>query len=308
MNKQEQIDLLNSKPFEVGDDVTFIVPYTEKAERKIKQGRKNVVEQYDNPKIYSGSGKILEIINPTTFVITKPEHQRVPSLITEIDSYGKNPRIVLNSMYLKHEINHLGSDNFTEQDWNARINFYQSDIEQVLWRIGYTKRKKIKNEQVGDIIVPEMDWNPTIFQNGIEVVYQRPFCWTLKEKQLLIDSIYNNIEIGKIVVRLRSWNFVESRVKKNILEHTTFKQIVDGKQRCNTLLEFIDNKFPDSYGDYWDDLSEKAKRKFFSFRYLTYGELGETATDHDVLMTFLKINHAGVPQSQEHLDFVKSLL
>lgn len=129
-----------------------------------------------------------------------------------------------------------------------------------------------------------------------------------KKKQLLIDSIYNNIEIDKFVFRLRSFKYVENRINNGLIENTSFKDIIDGKQRVHCLLDFINNRFKDSYGNYFNDLSKQAQNKFISYRNCTYVELPEDTTDQDVLKTFLSINFSGVPQSKEHIDFIKQLL
>jgi hypothetical protein len=81
---------------------------------------------------------------------------------------------------------------------------------------------------------------------------------------------------------------------------------VDGKQRFFAILEFLQNKYPDSHGNYWNDLSPKAQRRFLDFANLSYGELGENATDEDVIDNFLTLNFTGVPMSREHIEYVKS--
>ena len=52
--------------------------------------------------------------------------------------------------------------------------------------------------------------------------------WTETQEQDLLDSIYNNIEIGKFA-------FIELPYNEN--DPTTY-EILDGKQRLNTLLKF----------------------------------------------------------------------
>lgn len=143
-------------------------------------------------------------------------------------------------------------------------------------------------------------------EDGTKIYFQRELCWSLEDKQLLIDSIYNGINIGKIVIRNRSWKWVENQVKSGNHE-VGFSDVVDGKQRLHTIIEFIKNEFPDSYGNYWFDLCTYAQRTFAGFQGLTYGELSESTTDQDVKHTFLTLNHAGKPMSKEHLDFVKSI-
>ena len=213
----------------------------------------------------------------------------------------------INKEYIKYNTSHIGVDSFITQDWNSRLVLYQSDIQQVLWRCGYDKNKR-NYEDLGGIPIPEVNFDAYIINDKKEEeVFQRPLCWSLQDKQLLIDSIYNYIEIGKVILRKRSWKYIENRVKSGKIEKTAFFDCIDGKQRINTLLQFINNEFADSEGNYWYDLSEGAKRKFFNFRQISYGELEEGCSDTDALTTFLKINHAGVPQSIEHLNFVKSI-
>lgn len=55
------------------------------------------------------------------------------------------------------------------------------------------------------------------------------------------------------------------------------------------------------------DLSEKAKREFENSRCLTYLRLTQNATDEEVIKTFLMVNFAGKPMSQEHLDYVQKI-
>lgn len=309
MTKHEIIEEYCKKPFEIGDNVNVNIKYKNKSTIKVKEGRKNVEKEIITDNEFTHYGKIVKIIDNSVFDIQlENDSKRIPSEIKTKGEYGA-AIVVCGKNEISYQIGHLGADPFIDQDWNSRINFYQSDIEQVLWRCGYQRRiKEYTFETIQKYEVPELDWNPTVINDkGEEVIYQRPFVWSLKEKQLLIDSIYNNIEIGKVVVRKRAYEWVKKRILVGKIEHTTFAQIVDGKQRMNTIIEFIQNKFPDSYGNTFDELSDKAKRKFFSFRYITYGELGETATDKDVLNVFMTINHTGAPMSEEHINFVKSI-
>ena len=83
--------------------------------------------------------------------------------------------------------------------------------------------------------------------------------------------------------------------------------IVDGKQRLNALIRFVCDKFKDLHGNYFSDLSDWAKNEFLDSMVLSYAELGETATDKDVIETFLGVNHTGTPMAKEHIESVKSI-
>ncbi len=203
----------------------------------------------------------------------------------------------------------IGHNPFEPKPWNSTLRMINFSLDSILSRFGYESRKKeFKSEKFGIVIVPELNWNPIIKDSDDnEVCYQRDFIWTLKDKQLLIKSIYNSIDIGKIIVRRRSWSYVENRIKNNVIENTAFYDIVDGKQRLNAIFGFITNEFPDINGYYYNELSDLSQRKFESFQQLAYGEIEENATDEDVLKIFLNVNFAGVAMSQEHIDFVKSI-
>ena len=62
--------------------------------------------------------------------------------------------------------------------------------------------------------------------------------WDLEKRQLLIDSILNSFDIGKIYFHLLN------KPKKLKSGGEIFYSIIDGKQRIETILGFLDNKFP----------------------------------------------------------------
>jgi hypothetical protein len=214
---------------------------------------------------------------------------------------------------------HIGANPFKAE---LRGNSYQVDIEALLWRTGWEWGKTTMGTKSSDLVrreekniikgsgisVPEVCINPMVIDAaGDEVEFQRGLVWTLDQKKLLIESIYNQIEIGKVVLRKRSFDWVEKRVKAGKFEHTAFADLVDGKQRVNALVEFISGKFEDLHGNYFDDLSMSAKRKFMSYRQVTFLELDENSTDADTLKAFLAINFTGVPMSKEHIAYVQSI-
>ncbi len=217
-------------------------------------------------------------------------------------------RKVLKKSYRKCTFR-IGYDPFPKKDWASDIRFISYSLDSILSSIGFERRaKKFKSETFGEIVIPELNWDPVIVNDqGEEIKFQRGFVWSLRENQLLIDSIYNNIEIGKIVIRKRSWDYVETRVNKNQIENTAFKDIIDGKQRLNAILSFVQDEYTDSNGYLYSQLSDAAQRRFENFTGVSYGEIGETATDNDIKSIFININYAGVPMSPEHIEFVKSI-
>lgn len=174
-------------------------------------------------------------------------------------------------------------------------------FESILFQFS-EKNKGYKTEN-GEHI-NEYSFDPYVEIDGVKHYYQRGLVWTLEQKQNLIESIYNGVNCGSILVRKRSYNWNYKQTKS---EDTSFLDVVDGKQRLTTMLDFINNKFPDANGVYYRDFSENAQRRLTDHQLFNYAEFGEDATDEDVIRQFLKVNFTGVPQSKEHIDYVKSL-
>ena len=88
------------------------------------------------------------------------------------------------------------------------------------------------------------------FHFGVDFTpdYQRDYVWTDEDKERLLDSVFSNIEIGKFVFIPRD-------------EGDYSYEILDGKQRLSTLIDFYQNRFPYK-GYYYNDLSPKDKRTF----------------------------------------------
>lgn len=164
----------------------------------------------------------------------------------------------------------------------------------------FNRQYKILNLEV-----PELNWNPYVIINGNKKYYQREFVWTLKQKQSLIESMYMKHNIGQIIFKKYEYNYIEEQIKNGNYE-VAFNDIVDGKQRLGAIVEFINNKIPDFDGNYYGYLSGKAQGDFLnsmnvSFTYILSDD------PKDILAQFLKVNIEGVPQSPEHIDYVKSL-
>ena len=133
---------------------------------------------------------------------------------------------------------------------------------------------------------------------GIEMEpeYQRDYVWELSDKQLLIDSIFNNIDIGKFV-------FVHLEWDDHPLHYTY--EVLDGKQRINALCEYYENKF--SYkGLFYNDLSKKERNHFDSYP-ISFAEV-KNITKKQKLQYFLKLNRTGKVMSVEQLNKVENML
>jgi hypothetical protein len=228
-------------------------------------------------KEYWGIAKVVDIIN----------------VVPYIEQYGK-----VTGEWRKWTYE-VGVNPFDKSfDKIENINF---SLESILFQLHKEDRYDIK----GTPIKASND-NPFVFICGEKKYYQRPLCWTLKDKQLLLESIYNNVDCGKILVRNRGWKELEELQKDG--HELAWKDIVDGKQKIHAIKSFMENEYPDLNGNYFDDLSDQAQRRLTSHQLISYSELPENTKDEDVLRQFLRLNFTGVPQSEEHLNYIKSLL
>jgi hypothetical protein len=116
--------------------------------------------------------------------------------------------------------------------------------------------------------------------------YQRGYVWTLEDKQNLIRSILNDIEIGRFVFMQKDFSS----------EDPHFYEIIDGKQRLSTLIEFYEDS----------DLSFKDQHAILEKQILIIDT--PQLTEKEKYEYFIRINTTGKVMDQEHIEKVKELL
>lgn len=204
---------------------------------------------------------------------------------------------------------HIGANPFPEKDWLSKLTTSQFSLDSILFKCGWEKKNRTLHTNNGEEFYPEeINFNPYVIdKDGKKYYYQRDFVWGLKDKQMLIESIYNGINCGKIIVRERGFDYVLNEANKGNTE-VAYRDVVDGKQRIGAILDFVNDKFTDFHGNYFSDFSSRAQHKFLNSDVLTYASLRDSATDEDTIETFLMVNFAGKPMSRDHIDYVKSIL
>lgn len=209
---------------------------------------------------------------------------------------------------VKKSILDIGANPFYKKD---STQFRAFQLSSILFNLGITS-SFVKSQYpeiylIGGKEVGDLNWNPFIYdKNGKKRYYQRDFVWSLKDKQLLIESVYQGIDCGKILIRKRGWKELEDMAKSGETE-LFFYDIVDGKQRLNAVEGFMKGEYPDLHGNYYGDLSARAMNAFSDHQLFAYSEMPENSKDEDVIHQFLKLNFMGVPQSSEHIEYIKSL-
>jgi hypothetical protein len=326
MKKQDQIEAKRKRPIEKGDRIQISVPYTTSEEVMEGRGKNKTTKTVMTKHVFKTTGTVNDFHDEKDGVVYEIQmgSVRVPSqaYLTGRQSKYLDRSIRLDYFKAEHvspTYDECGSNPFKKKRF--RVSFYNQDFSSLLSKacygyglegdyqtpvyrvIGNTDNKADKSfvgASHGGI-----NFNPFVFDaKGEKQFYQRDLVWTLEQKQLLIDSIYNGIEIGKFLFRHNSWKKVEQGMAED--GHGFDWDCVDGKQRFFAILHFIQNKYPDSFGNYWDDLSSDAQNHIIHYNNLSYGEMGDEAKDTDVVETFLTLNFTGTPMSKEHIQFVQS--
>lgn len=129
------------------------------------------------------------------------------------------------------------------------------------------------------------------FLSGVdfEPEYQREYVWQDEDRQALLDSIFMGADIGRFVFRVKDDDEIDS-------EDEIYYEIIDGKQRMLTLLDFYTGRY--AYrGVYYHELSAKDRRRFIdaSVSIAEVRHLDKAGT----LRLFLMLNRGGRPISDD---------
>lgn len=281
--KQRLLDKFNRSRIKVGEMISVNDEY-------LKNNKYNGVHRNEYYKVLSVSKEGITINTNSEYPNRKPHLV----LIKKSDVGSRK------------EILNIGEDPFERKFQSVRPVAFT--LDSIVFTMELMEKRREDNYEIGGYRVMEVNWNPYVYNNkGEKVRYQRDFCWTIQQEQLLIESIYKGISCGNIIVRKRSWRQLEAMANRGESE-LSFTDIVDGKQRLNAIRRFLNNEFPDLHGNYFGDLNTHAQYDFGNHQLFQYAEMREDCTDEEVLYQFLLMNHEGTPQSPEHLDFVKNLL
>lgn len=135
------------------------------------------------------------------------------------------------------------------------------------------------------------------YGSGVEMDpdYQRGLVWDLADKEALIESIFRDVDVGKFVFAPRPY-----------APNSPSYEIIDGKQRLTTLIEFAECRFKWRGLTYYD-LHPHDQNHFDNYP-ASYAELGQGATRAEILDCFVRLNTTGKPQDPKHLLKVQEML
>jgi len=128
---------------------------------------------------------------------------------------------------------------------------------------------------------------------------QRDFVWTIDQKRELIWSILMNRNIPRMAMM---------NVITDISDTNGTYQVIDGKQRLSSMIDFYNNKYTlliDSkeylYKELPKDYQDVIRGYHFPY-YIVNEDYGNTYSDQDKIDWFMYINFAGTPQDKSHFD------
>ena len=134
----------------------------------------------------------------------------------------------------------------------------------------------------------------TSFGVDMNPEYQRGLVWDEADKVRLIESMFNQVDIGKFVFR-----------KLPFESEAASYEIVDGKQRLNALVDFMSDKFA-YQGKTWSQLS-RTDRNYIDGYSVSYAQLAEDYTRAQILDLFVRLNTGGKPMDPKHLEKVAKM-
>ena len=151
------------------------------------------------------------------------------------------------------------------------------------------------------------DWKKGLYDTevylpSINKNLQRPLIWSLAQKQKLIMSVLLERQILPIFI---------AKVYTEGSEFT--QQVIDGKQRLTTFMQFLENEFPiilngEEY--LFDELHETIQNKILYFDLLVgrkIATLDKPMSDDDKIEWFAIMGYAGTPMDIEHLTALRDL-
>lgn len=165
----------------------------------------------------------------------------------------------------EHNLLNPKTREFSKED-TIRIQAQQADISSLLAKYHFSG----------------IDMNPE---------YQRDYVWEEDDKIALIDSIFNNVSIGMIVLIQRGWTHPG--------EHF---EVLDGKQRIQAIVDFYEDRL--SYkGRVFSQMTWR-DRKHFEDHTIQFGIVSDLSKKQ-IMEYFIRLNTFGKTMSQDHLDFIK---
>ncbi len=136
-----------------------------------------------------------------------------------------------------------------------------------------------------------------VLEDGLNVNpdFQRKYVWTESQKTSFVEYMLRGGLTGRdIYTNNPSWTTGLNRDGEFVL--------VDGKQRLDTMLGFLNNEVK-AFGLYRNQFTGRLSRLHLGFRW----HINDLQTRHEVLSWYIDLNAGGTPHSPEEIERVRAL-
>ena len=124
--------------------------------------------------------------------------------------------------------------------------------------------------------------------------YQRGVAWNMTQRLELMNSIFTNVDIGKFTL-----------IDRGYLPEGPMMEILDGKQRLQTIVAFYQDRFP-FRGRLYTELHTRDRTHFKGYS-VSVSVNDRKMTPEQKYRYFLKLNTGGEPQDPRHIAKVEAL-
>jgi len=142
-----------------------------------------------------------------------------------------------------------------------------------------------------------------VVEYGLDVNpdFQRGYVWTPEQKTRFIEYMLRGGTSG-LDLYINCPTFQSGRMGPEFPE--AWCVLVDGKQRLDAALGFVNNEVPVFGGHYMRDFTDKPRMTLCSFRW----HVNDLKTRAECLQWYLDLNSGGTVHQPEELDKVRALL
>lgn len=145
-------------------------------------------------------------------------------------------------------------------------------------------RKTTENRVLWGLVVSAQESDPSM-RLDLNPFYQRGLVWSLEQKVALIDSICSGLALPALYIREYDYS-----------SHKKYQEVLDGKQRISTIIEFMADGFEYRGVKY----SEWGRGDKIDFRMTTIGVvLLVDITDAQAVDVYNRLNFNGTPHTEE---------
>lgn len=147
--------------------------------------------------------------------------------------------------------------------------------------------------------------------------YQRGYVWTEQNKDALIESVFDRLDIGSFLFvsnsgylhskdsGMRLYKTIDGREASIPKCDDYTMAIIDGQQRLTTLLDFVLGRRAYK-GMFYSQLNPRDRHEFEQASVMLRIVKEDSVSEKDIIRMFLQSNR-GVPQSPEHMANVQAL-